>query len=339
VLAETRETDRSKQQRLRAQIQALVTDLLEIPPDDLVLAPPQTVLKTSSGKIRRAASRVLYEQGDVGQGRRRVWWQIVRLGASGLLPQLRRAGRSISDLGYAGYVWLLFFLLAVPVWLLVALLPRMEWRWAVMGYAARLLARATGVPLLRQGMEQLPRSGTFVLVANHASYLDGILLVATLPVRFSFVAKEELREQWIPRIFLRRIGAQFVARFDPEKGVADSRRIAELAGRGQALMFFPEGTFDRMPGLLPFRMGAFAAAAQAGVPVVPVTLRGTRSLLRAGSWFPRRGAVHILAAPPILPEDNSWSAAVKLRDQARREILKLSGEPDLAAQSGGSAFD
>jgi len=94
-----------------------------------------------------------------------------------------------------------------------------------------------------------------------------------------------------------------------------------------------------MPGLLPFRMGAFAVSARAGVPVVPVALRGTRSLLRADSWFPRRGAVHILAAPPILPEDQSWSAAVKLRDQARQEILKLSGEPDMAPQSRGRAVD
>ena len=339
VLAETRETEPEKRQQLRKQILAIVTDLLETPPDDLVLAHPQTVLKTSSGKIRRAASRTLYEQGGAGRGRRRVWWQFVRLGVSGLLPQLRRAGRSIIDLSYAGYVWILFFLLAVPVWLLVALLPRMDWRWVVMGRAARLLASVTGVPLLRQGMEHLPRSGSFVLVSNHASYLDGILLVATLPLRFSFVAKEELKEKWISRIFLQRIGAQFVARFDPEQGVADSLRLTEMAGGGQALMFFPEGTFHRMPGLLPFRMGAFAVSARAGVPVVPVALRGTRSLLRADSWFPRRGAVHILAAPPILPEDQSWSAAVKLRDQARQEILKLSGEPDMAPQSRGRAVD
>jgi 1-acyl-sn-glycerol-3-phosphate acyltransferase len=206
----------------------------------------------------------------------------------------------------------------------------MDWRWTVMRHAARTLARAAGVPLLRQGLDLLPGSGTFVLVANHASYLDGILLVATLPVRFSFVAKAELSQQWIPRIFLRRIGAQFVARFDPEQGVADSRRMAELAARGQALMFFPEGTFDRGSGLLPFRMGAFTTAAQTGVPVVPVALRGTRSLLRAGSWVPRRGAVHVLVTPPILPEGQSWSAAVKLRDRVRREILRLCGEPDLA---------
>jgi hypothetical protein len=64
--------------------------------------------------------------------------------------------------------------------------------------------------------------------------------------------------------------------------VADARRTVQTVQADRSLVFFPEGTFTRMPGLLPFHMGAFVAAAEAGVPVVPVTIRGTRSLLRAG---------------------------------------------------------
>ncbi len=122
---------------------------------------------------------------------------------------------------------------------------------------------------------------------------------------------------------------EFVERFDKERGVADARRLGELARRGEALVFFPEGTFGRMPGLLPLRMGAFVVAAEAGVPVVPIGIRGSRSLLRAGSWFPRRGALSVGIGPPVVPEGKDWSAAVKLRDLSRLQILKLTGEPDL----------
>ena len=63
VVAETRETDAKAQEHLRQQIDATIIDLLGTPADDVVLAPPQTVLKTSSGKVRRAACRERYEQG------------------------------------------------------------------------------------------------------------------------------------------------------------------------------------------------------------------------------------------------------------------------------------
>jgi 1-acyl-sn-glycerol-3-phosphate acyltransferase len=84
----------------------------------------------------------------------------------------------------------------------------------------------------------------------------------------------------------------------------------------------------REAGLLPFRMGAFAVAAQAGVPVVPVVIRGTRSMLRDGSWFPRHVPVSITVGQPLAPVGNDWTAAVKLRDAVRAEILRGCGEPD-----------
>jgi 1-acyl-sn-glycerol-3-phosphate acyltransferase len=329
VLAETRETDEQAKAGLVERVNAVATDLLGAPPDEVLMAQPHTVLKTSSGKIRRAASRERYEQGDIGKPQRAVWWQIARLGAAGLVPQLRRFRQRLWDLGYAAYVWALFWGLAPPVWLLIASLPRLSWRWAVMRGGARLLARVARIPILVRGSEHLPRDRAYILVANHASYLDGILLVATLPMEFHFVAKAELRDSFVSSVFLRRVGSEFVERFDKERGVADARRLGQRAGRGEPLVFFPEGTFRRMPGLLPFRMGAFVVAAEAGATVVPIGIRGSRSLLRAGSWFPHRGALKVSIGTPIIPEGGDWSAAVKLRDLARQEILNLTGEPDL----------
>jgi 1-acyl-sn-glycerol-3-phosphate acyltransferase len=81
---------------------------------------------------------------------------------------------------------------------------------------------------------------------------------------------------------------------------------------------------------MPFRMGAFVVAAEAGAPVVPVSIRGTRSILRDGHWFPRRGIITVTIGRPIAPEGKGWAAAIRLRNTARAEISRRCGEPDLA---------
>ena len=333
VVAETREEETVTLEALQTQVLGVATDLLGMPPDDVVLAPPHTVLKTSSGKIRRAAMRDLFETGRIDQRTHAVWWQVMRLSLTSLRPRLRSVWRRFTDLAYAVYAQIIFWLLAPPVWLLVASLPDASRRWAVMRQGARLLFRLGRIPLSVEGIEQLPREQACVIVTNHASYLDGVMLVAALPIEFSFVAKAELDRKLIPRRFLRRIGAVFVERFDKQRGVADARRTVQTVQAGRSLVFFPEGTFTRMPGLLPFHMGAFVAAAEAGVPVVPVTIRGTRSLLRADSRFPRRGVVRVIVADRILPEGTDWAAAVTLRDAARATLLAHLWEPDLAQET------
>jgi 1-acyl-sn-glycerol-3-phosphate acyltransferase len=94
-------------------------------------------------------------------------------------------------------------------------------------------------------------------------------------------------------------------------------------------VFFAEGTFTRTPGLLPFHLGAFIAACRTGLPVVPVALRGTRSVMRSDHWFPRRGAVQVTVSPPIMPDGDDFAAALRLRDATRARILEFCGEPDL----------
>ena len=82
--------------------------------------------------------------------------------------------------------------------------------------------------------------------------------------------------------------------------------------------------------MLAFRTGAFAIAARAGVPVVPVAIRGVRSMLRGDDWFPYRGAAGITFCAPIRPAGPEWRHVMLLRDEVRRTILQHCGEPDLA---------
>ncbi|MBE9540034.1 MAG: AMP-binding protein [Proteobacteria bacterium] len=341
LIAETREKDPSMLEQLRHQINVVATDLTETPPDDVVLAPPNSVLKTSSGKIRRAASRELYERGQIGKAQKTISMQILHVALAGLRPQLRRFQQALVTRLYGIYARILFWMFAPLVWLAAATLPPIRWRWAAIRAGAHILARTTGTPFKVQGLEHLPQADQpCVFVANHASYLDGPVLVAAFTRQFSFVAKAELLERLIPRIFLSRIQAEFVERFDQQKGIIDARHLAKVAQQGQSLVFFPEGTFTRISGLLPFHMGAFVAAAEAGLPVVPVTIRGTRSILRSDTWLPHHGAITVTFGEAIYPDrvkekatDNTWAIALKLRDASREDILRHCGEPDLANET------
>jgi 1-acyl-sn-glycerol-3-phosphate acyltransferase len=332
VLAETREQDPERREQLHARINDLAVSLIGMPVDEIVLASPHTVLKTSSGKIRRAASRDLYERGG-RVGAHALWWQVARLAWSAAFPQLRRSLRAAGDSAYGIYVLLLLGALGIPTWIACSLTPSAGWCWRLSRRMARAFLRLAGIRLTVRGLDRVPTGRPCVLAANHSSYLDGVVVVAALPTPMRFVAKRELLDHFVPRIYLRRIGAQFVERFDVQRGVEDAGRMVAEVGAGHSLIFFPEGTFRRMPGLLPFRMGAFVVAARAGMPVVPVTLRGTRSVLRDGQWLFRRGAISVIFGEPVDPSGTEWNAAVTLRDRARDEILRQCAEPDLGDEA------
>ena len=331
VLAETRERGQGERQRLREAINTAVVEVLGEPADEVVLVPPRTILKTSSGKLRRAATRALFESGLASEHRRAGWWQVASLAVGAVIPQLQRWATRAVDGGFAAWAWLVFCLVVPIVWLITFFTPRPSWAWAVGRVGARLLLWLTGTPLTVSELEHVPRGTPCVLVVNHASYLDGLVLMAALPEPLGFVAKRELLEPFIPRVYLQRLGTEFVERFAAHESVQDARRLEVALRTGRALVFFPEGTFTRSPGLMPFRMGAFIVAANTGIPVVPVAICGTRSILRDGQWWPRRGAITITFGAPLLPiadARDTFTAAVVLRDAARAHILRHCGEPD-----------
>ncbi|MCZ7566555.1 MAG: 1-acyl-sn-glycerol-3-phosphate acyltransferase [Burkholderiales bacterium] len=330
VLAETREPDRARRDALRAEINRLAVELVGGPADEIVLAPPHSVLKTSSGKLRRAATRERYERGLVGARGRAVWWQIVRLAVRGLWARARHAARRTAGVLYGAWSWLVFGAAALAGFAGTFVIPGLAARQAAARTLARLVAAGTGLRIAVEGLAHLPQGRAYVLVSNHASYVDAIVLMAALPARVAFVAKSELRASRFLRRVLEAVGTHFVERFDAARGIEDSRALADAARAGASLAFFPEGTFVREPGLLAFRMGAFVLAAQQRLPVVPVALAGTRKALPADAWSPRRAEVRVTVGAPVEPTGSDWSAAVRLRDAARAHILAHCGERDAA---------
>jgi acyl carrier protein len=331
VLAETRQPDSALDDDLRHRINELAVSLIGAPVDDIVLAPPHTVPKTSSGKIRRVAARDYYERGPSAVKSQAVWWQFLRLGLAGVGPQLRRVWRAVRGMLFAAGAWLVFGISLLLVFLTALVAPGRP-TWNLAGHCMRLFFRLCRIPVAVRGLENLPGSGPFVIAANHTSYLDGAVLLAALQWRrYAFVAKRELADSFIAKTLVQGLGARFVERFEVQRSAEHADELVEAAKSGVSLIVFPEGTLLRHTGLMPFRTGAFQVAAQAGIPVVPVALRGVRSVLRDGTWYPRRAPIAVTFGAPIHPEGNDWNATVALRDRVRVEILKYCGEPDLAS--------
>ncbi|NMG31417.1 AMP-binding protein [Aromatoleum evansii] len=327
AVVETRTTDDAERRRLEHDVGNLAVDLLGVPLDEVVLAPPHSVLKTSSGKIRRAATRELYQSGVLGR-QHSVRVQVLHLAVTAATRKAVQGLRRALATLWAVWAWTALVLLAVPTWIAVATLNRPALGWQIGRHAARLLATLIGIRIDVRGRENLPASAPCIVVANHSSYLDGLIAAAALPRPFVFVAKRELLDNAIARRFLQGLGTEFIERFAVQDSADAARRLAERARLGSALFYFPEGTFVRRPGLQEFRLGAFLAACEADLPVVPVTIRGTRAVLPDETWRPRRGPVKVIIGRPLLPQGKNWNAALALRDAARRDILERCGEPD-----------
>ncbi len=329
VLAETREADPAAKERLRASTHEIVTDIAGTPPDEIVLAPPHSVPKTSSGKIRRSAAKELYDRGQVGAPQAALWLQLVRLSLAGVGPQARRFGRVLGGAVYAAWWWMILAIAFFLAWCAAMVLPRLSWRWA----AARTIARAAlggiGVPFSATGLAHIPPRNA-MLVFNHSSYMDVFVLSAVLPGEPVYVAKKELAGQVFAGPFLRRLGALFVERYEVSASIADTEAVIAAARNGRNIVFFPEGTFTRRPGLSEFYLGAFKIAAQAGLPVVPGIIRGTRTMLRGEQWFPRWTPLAIQIEEPVKPTGTDFASLVRLRDAVRRVVLAHCGEPDIA---------
>ena len=327
VVAETRETAPAARERLRARIVERVAAALGVPPDTVAVCAPRAVLKTPSGKIRRAATREAWTAGRL-ERRPPAWRQWARLLAEGAGARAARLPARSRQLAYGAWVWGCLGVAFAVLWAFVLLLPagrpvdRVVRRWC------RVVLALVGCPLRVAGLEHLRGLGPVILAANHASYLDTLALLAALPLdfRFAFVAKRELATTPLVGTVIRKVGHLTVDRVDLSRGVADAERVTEALRAGTSLLFFPEGTFLRPPGLLPFKLGAFKAAVEAACPVVPVTLSGTRAILPAYSWLPRRGPITVTIGAPLAAERREWREMVRLRDAVRAAIAWTSGE-------------
>ena len=243
------------------------------------------------------------------------------------------AGAAARHVAYGIYAWSALVIAVIPALLLLIVTPGRAARRRVTRWFARAFFLSIGSPIRIDGGATLPEGGC-VVVANHASYLDGIVLTAALPARFTFVIKQEMVRFPFAGFLLRRIGSEFVDRDDGRQRNRVTRRLYKAAESGDALAFFPEGTFNATPGLRRFQPGAFGMAWRARLPVVPVVISGTRAKLPANVWLPAPGPLSISVGEPIDPDQHA--SPDSLLTASRDAMLARLDEPDLE-ESGLSA--
>jgi 1-acyl-sn-glycerol-3-phosphate acyltransferase len=219
---------------------------------------------------------------------------------------------------YTAYCAMTFLVLGFSVLVINLFVPNLRRRRQVAGCFARIFIRIAGIPFSVEGRERLP-AVPCVVVANHASYIDAIVAVAALPPDFAFVIKKEMVRVPLAGLLLRRVGSEFVERFDRHKGASDVRRVLRLAAKGQSLVFFPEGTFNHIRQVGRFLGGAFTTAARSSMPVVAVAIHGTRDVLPPGGLAMHRR--------PIRLEFLEVMAAEEARLRSRAMIAAAVGEP------------
>ena len=231
---------------------------------------------------------------------------------------------------YAGWWWLVIALGFLLGWLATMMLPRTV---VALGRAARHRAHRaralTGIPVTVTGIERLPR-GNAVILFNHTSYMDAVIVAAVLPGDAGLRRQEGIREPALRRHAAApaRRRVRRALRCSPP-ALRTPKASTRLAKAGRLFVFFPEGTFTRRAGLSGFYLGAFKVAAEADLPVVPGMLRGMRTLLRGDQWFPRRTAISVVIEEPIMPAGTDFAAMrAAARCGARRDAGGC-GEPDL----------
>lgn len=242
-------------------------------------------------------------------------------------PGITRRRGLISYI-YGMYAWLAFFTCVIPALLTTAIMPGLERRRRFASFCARAAFTLCGIQLDVHGLENIPEN-VCIVVANHASYIDGMILQAVLPPRFSYVIKREAEKAPLLGFLLRRVGAKFVERFSAAGSARDARKLIRAASSGESIAFFPEGTFLPHPGLDRFRGGAFAAAINGNVAIVPIAINGSRHILRGGTILPRHGNLRVDILDCIEPTDQAFDSGKKLAALTRERILQVLDEPDL----------
>lgn len=230
---------------------------------------------------------------------------------------------------YGVYAAVMLTLVIVPLCLLIIIGPTLAIRRATGRAGVKLAMLLIGQPLRVTGLDHLP-PGACVCVANHASYVDGLVLTAALPARFTFLVQSGAASWPLAGLTIKRMAVSFVNRGSAREAALATRELLRRIQGGESFAIFAEGTFKQPPGLLSFHSGAFVIASKAGVPVVPAVLRGTRQLFGEGMKLPGFSQLSIEVLPAIAPTGDGREASNTLRDQVRAAILARCGEPDAA---------
>ncbi len=190
---------------------------------------------------------------------------------------------------------------------------------------AAIHLRVNGIAVSLEAAHNIPEP-PFLLMSNHQSALDIFVLLSGLPVSFKFIAKRELFRIPVFGWAMRRAGYISIDRGNPREALKAIEEAVYKIKDGTAVLIFPEGHRSRTGRLQPFMKGAFSLASRAGVPVVPLAIRGSHTLQPAGSILSppqKKGRVSIRVGKPVVMEGKGLSYKTGLMEEVRARIERL----------------
>jgi len=333
ILAECKESDTQVREELISKISNLSGELLGSVADEVVLAEVGAILKTSSGKIRRSATKELYASHRGKAQSQNLFLQLSRLFIKSIFPNIKRSSRYIQAKLFSFYHWFIFSIFASLAWFSLIICSKSSAQ-GIAKFYLRAISKLIFIPIHTYGLENLNKNQKSVYVVNHTSYLDAFILFLSLPFDLCFIAKAELKEHFHTRIPLEKLGVHFVQRYEMSQSIQDVQTLLEDDEQGPSFVIFPEGTFSSIPGLKDFHMGAFILALDKELALVPISISGTRFILRDDSSIIKKGEIEIHISKPISLEEehedlSKWEKALYLSKKSREFILQYSNEPDL----------
>ena len=354
LFAETRATDRAERQRIEAEVVKSVDAVLGIPPDTVVLVPPQSIPKTSSGKIRRNDTRNFYLRGEPNGESPPPWLQVVRLWRENLATwgglRIAAAGASVHR-AYASGV---LFTTATLAGALVRFAPDRKAAARVVQAAARALLRLTGERVVVQSADRVRLdnramwSEPAVVFANRAGHRDPLVLAATLPSSFliadgSAIASlpSKMRSLLDPLVVPPLNGDAV-----PRRGTL-RQRIRRALERGHSVLVLPDGPPGVPASLSRFRLDALHAALDTGSSICAVGVLGTSGILQqsrtrkgqSGNSSVGDATVQVRLGEPFSVKLKDHSDVAALRERVREGLARLCGDtvtPDATSELKGS---
>jgi fatty-acyl-CoA synthase len=334
IAAEIRDAERAKE--IESEISRAVDEAMGMPPDVIALLQPQSIPKTSSGKLRRSDTRQMYLAGTLGKKQQSASMQIAELAVRGAAPgawawvktKLAEAAETL----YGIYALAAVFVVLIPLWILVSLTRDAKRAARFVHRGAWWMLKLARVPVETVNGEMLKersQTGPWIFAPNHSSFVDILVSLAYLPADVRFVAKGETRDMLFFGKLAERSGQFFFDRGDPQARVRLAEDLNATLRNGESIVVYPEGTFTAMAGIRPFQLGAFKASADTQRPICPVSVRGAREILRDKTRLPRRGKITVTFGPLVYPNaaaGDDWHEIVRLRDATREIISRNSGE-------------
>jgi len=189
-----------------------------------------------------------------------------------------------------------------------------------------LIIKSCGVRASLSGEDQIVPGGPYIFMANHQGAFDIFVLLACLTVDFKWIAREEIFKIPIIGWAMRAAGYISIDRRGRKKAVRSIERAVARIQEGTSVLVFPEGTRSPDGKIHAFKKGGFTLAVKAGVPIVPISIRGSREVLPRGSLKVTPGEIEVIVGQPIRTDNRSPATRQGLMDDVREAIERGFGD-------------